>query len=298
MEILSYLYNIFTHTYGILSYVYKVFSYIYANLNYLLLLFLCLVIVIILWCIMWCMICWYTLKWFKINILETELCYYNEYTDKEKQLIEEYGELKVSRMYLIQEPLGVTTSLLVSMMSSLKLLRKMDMEHTCIMVELKTKEGEIKRVIIDKGCRLEVKLKYNTNSDQKVKSIKIKKNKYTLNEILENTKLAMSEERFYNYHYYNNNCHDLAVGILKSVNCCSDDIEKRIRKNYHECGKPNKEIFSELGVYLFSFILSLMYRVENLKEIINYISWRIRKILYYKRPPAPKKKELEEEEDK
>ena len=31
MEILSYLYNIFTHTYGILSYVYKVFSYIYAN---------------------------------------------------------------------------------------------------------------------------------------------------------------------------------------------------------------------------------------------------------------------------
>ena len=106
--------------------------------------------------ILWGIIAWHVLKWFKINIFETELCYYNEYSLIEKQLIKEYGELKVNRMYLIQEPIGIITSLVVMLMTGLKLLRKADIEHASIMVELKTKEGEIKRVVIEKKNRLEL----------------------------------------------------------------------------------------------------------------------------------------------
>ena len=167
----------------------EILSYIYKNFDFFILLLFGLTLTGILWGI----IAWNVLKWFKINILETELYYYNEYSLIEKQLIKEYGELKVNRMYLIQEPIGIITSLVVMMMTGLKLLRKADMEHASIMVELKTKEGEIKRVVIDKGNRLELNLDYNINSNQKIKLIKIKKNKYTLNEILDKTKAIMGE---------------------------------------------------------------------------------------------------------
>jgi hypothetical protein len=265
-----------------------ILSYIYKNFDFFILLLFGLTLTGILWGI----IAWHVLKWFKINILETELCYYNEYSLIEKQLIKEYGELKVNRMYLIQEPIGIITSLVVMLMTGLKLLRKADMEHASIMVELKTKEGEIKRVVIDKGNRLELNLDYNINSNQKIKLIKIKKNKYTLNEILDNTKTIMGEERFYNYHNYNNNCHELAISILKSVDCLNDKLEKRIRKKsstYFDNGKG----FSELGVYIFSFFLSIMYQIEKCKDLLSFIRWRIRNMLYYKRPPAPAKPSTE-----
>ena len=87
------------------------------------------------------------LKWFKINILETELNYYNKYSLIQKELIKKYGELKVNRMYLIQEPISIVASIVMIMISSLKLLQVADIEHIFIMVELKTKEGEIKKLI-------------------------------------------------------------------------------------------------------------------------------------------------------
>tara|TARA_B100001093_G_C26848533_1_gene1023983 strand:+ start:653 stop:1498 length:846 start_codon:yes stop_codon:yes gene_type:complete len=263
-----------------------ILSYIYKNVDFIVLLLLGLTLTAIVWCI----IAWNVLKWFKINILETELYYYNKYSLIEKELIKDYGELKVNRMYLIQEPIGIMASLMAVMMSSLKLLRDADMEHIFIMVELKTKEGEIKRVIIDKGSRLELNLNYNMNSDQKMKLIKLKKNKYTLNEILDNTKAIMGEDRYYNYHYYNNNCHDLSIGVLKSVDCMNDKLEKYIRKNFHLHPEyPSNAGFSELGVYMFSFILSIVFQIEKCKNLLSFIRWRIRNMLYYKRPPAPAK---------
>ena len=263
-----------------------ILSYIYKNLDFIILLLFGLTLMIILWGI----ITWNVLKWFKINILETELNYYNEYSLIEKELIKKYGELKVNRMYLILEPIGLVASLLVTVMSGLKLVRETVLEHICIMVELKTEDGEIKKVFIDKRNRLELTLNYNINSDQEIKLIKLKKNKYTLNEILCKTKEIMGEERFYNYHYYNNNCHDLSIGVLKSVNCLSDKLEKRIRRNTRfKNNFPVNLGFTEPGVHFFNFILSLMYQLESLKDLLFYIRWRIRKILYYNRPPAPAK---------
>jgi len=214
--------------------------------------------------IIWLVISFYMLKWFQMKI-DKEIVYFNEYNEDSKKILGKYGDMKIKNIYLVRHPIQKFTSMLLNILTFYKYREKLNKSlpsHTFILVEIKEKDF-IKRLIIEKNNYLKLSESYEVNSTQIIKRLKLKremKNK-TLNEILGATKDRMGNEKYFNWHLYKNNCHNITKEVLITLKAYNKKNEEFI------CDKYEKEIIPEFNLYLINAIHNIYNMMESITGI-------------------------------
>lgn len=216
--------------------------------------------------VLWVITSFYMLKWFRMKI-DREIVYFNEYNEDSKKVLGKYGKMKIKNIYLVRHPIQKFTSILLNALTFYKYRDKLNKSlphHTFVLMEI-VDNGYTRRIIIEKNNYLKLSENYEVNSTQIVKRLKLKReirNK-TLNEILEETKNRMGNEKYFNWHLYRNNCHNVTREILVTLKAYTKKNKKFI------CDKYEKEIMPEFNLYLINAI----HNIYNIMESITGIKF-------------------------
>ncbi len=140
-------------------------------------------------------------------------------------MLQKYGNFPIKRIYLVRHPitLFMETALNIVTLNKFKHeLNRYKMKnqsesffpfHTMLYVELKISKRESKFLLIDKNNCIRISPKVKMTNNYELRDIRVKKNKYTLNEILETTRKRLGNDKFFNWELYKNNCQMLIKEI-------------------------------------------------------------------------------------
>lgn len=204
------------------------------------------------------------LKWFRMKI-DKEIVYFNEYNEASKKILEKYGGMKIKNIYLVRQPVKKITLSILNILTFYKYSKKLNEtlpRHSLILIEI-VDNGYIKRLIIEKNNYLKISEDYEVNSNQKIKRLKLKRrirNK-TLNEILDETKERMGKEKYFNWHIYRNNCHNITKEILITLK-----IHNKKNREFI-CEKYEEEIIPEFNLYLINSLQNIYNIIEGILGI-------------------------------
>lgn len=162
------------------------------------------------------------LKLMKLNIDNNNILFY-QYNKKSKQLLERYGDYKLTKLYLVRQPLTKIVTFVLNIMTFYnydKLIQESQDNfpyHTLLIFEIKLDNGMSKLLTLEKNNSVSLCDNFLMNSSQDIVELKLTKNKYTLNNILTTTQQRLGNEKFFNWHLYKNNCQEFTKEILKTI---------------------------------------------------------------------------------
>ena len=177
----------------------------------------CLVICVI---ICFIMMSYFFLFFFKKNINNYTI--FNEYTASSKLAIEKYGDNKIINAYLVIEPLHIFYLFLYKVLSfnnnyckrSIKELR-----HTTLLLEVKISKDENKLILIDKTNCINILTEFGVDNKYTIVPIQLKsKSILTLRKVLDRTCERIGKRKFFNWHFYKNNCNYFIDNVIKTMN--------------------------------------------------------------------------------
>lgn len=206
----------------------------------------------------WIICSYYFLKWCKLNIDDHYFCL-NNYNKKCLNILEKYGNIPIKNIYLIKRPISVFTNLFLILITLGKY--KSDVHHTGILVEL-VENNESVFIILEKNNCVNLSTNFSFNTSQKIKNIKVKKNKYKLLDILDITRKRLGDDKFFNWRLTNNNCQIFILELLKTINKDS----KKNKKYVYQKSLLNKFVSSHPD-----FTKHIVHSMVNFGNIIEDI---------------------------
>ena len=217
---------------------------------------------------------------------------FNEYTASSKLAIEKYGDNKIINAYLVIEPLHIFYLFLYKLVTFNNYCKCIkDVRHTTLLLEVKINKHENKLILIDKtNCIsiltefsihdkytiIPIRLKSKTKSKSKSKSKSI----LTLRKVLDRTCERIGKRKFFNWHFYKNNCNYFIDNVIKTMN--KDFVYDKL---FFKSKKEKKNMFHNAlystfrvrvwysSVFLFDFV------TKYLDVMKTYISNEIEKVL-------------------
>jgi len=111
--------------------------------------------------IVWLVCSYYVLKWFKMNI-DRDYFYFNEYNADCCNILENYGDYPIKRIYLVRQPITQTMKTLINILTLYKFEREMKkyikltnkggflVQHTSIIIEVELSDKTRKSILIEK----------------------------------------------------------------------------------------------------------------------------------------------------
>ena len=97
-------------------------------------------------------------------------------------------------------------------------------------------------------------------NNYELRDIRIKKNKYTLNKILETTRKRLGNDKFFNWELYKNNCQMLIKEILLTVK----KFTKINKKFMYQNGFAKELKISEFSLHIIRSLTNVMNLLENI----------------------------------
>ena len=221
--------------------------------------------------IIWSILICYILKWLN-NKIQLKF-FFDSYKKISKIVLDKYGDYPIKRIYLSKRPVPLYLRVMLDIITcksyskQLKNYRKtfevpdFYPMHTYMIIEIKLKNKLRKWIIVEKHNSIDITPYFMYSSNQDIMELKLnKKDKFTINKILNLTKDNMGSNLFYNWHFYNNNCQKFILEILESINKNNIKYQKFIyQKKFTETVK-----FSDLSLYLANNLNNLYNLVENL----------------------------------
>jgi len=179
----------------------------------------------------------------------------DKYSNKIQKFLSEYGEHKITHIYVYRKPIQKILNYYLNLTSSFQIVKNLkesnydDIFHLFMIV--KCDNGEY--VLIEKNDILNINL-INidaVNNAENVENIKINYMSYVLsiNDLLNNTLKNIGEYEFFNYNSLNLNCQKFILDILRS------------NKLYNEKDK--------------NFIYQNPYKIYNKTGLLSYINKKI-----------------------
>ncbi len=236
--------------------------------------FLLLILLIILF-VLWTVISFFILKWLKKNIHENY--YFNNYTNKCIETLNKYGNLPIKNIYLTRQPINYYVLKLFNIISLFEYEKKLKKYieqnkcksffhfHTSVIVEIELPNKFRKFIIIDKSNYINISANNKTYQNQDIIKINRKKNKLTLNTLLENTRKRLGNDKYFNWHLYNNNCLKFTKEILISLN-------KKNKKYYNFIYKDNFSTTyksSDFKLHILNCFINLINFFEEFTNIYH-----------------------------
>jgi hypothetical protein len=178
----------------------------------------CLVICVI---ICFIMMSYFFLFFFKKNINNYTI--FNEYTASSKLAIEKYGDNKIINAYLVIEPLHIFYLLIYKFLTFNNCCKRSikDLRHTTLLLEVKISKDENKLILIDKTNCINILTEFSVDNKYTIVPIQLKKKSksiLTLRKVLDGTCERIGKRKFFNWHFYKNNCYYFIDNMIKTIN--------------------------------------------------------------------------------
>ena len=153
---------------------------------------------------------------------------FNEYTASSKLAIEKYGDNKIINAYLLVEPIHIFYSLIYKVLSlnnSCECIK--EVRHTTLLLEVKINKDENKLILIDKTNCISILTEFSINDKYTIIPIQLKKKSklksksksiLTLRKVLDGTCERIGKNKFFNWHFYKNNCNYFIDNVIKTMN--------------------------------------------------------------------------------
>jgi hypothetical protein len=173
-----------------------------------------------------------------IKILEISLdkiVFFYDFNKLSKKVLKKYENCEINKIYLVSEPINV---LLVNVMTLFKYQEMIDVSsdnflyHTAMIVEVKLNDGKIKWLLLEKNNCVSINDKFIITKKMEVEEIKInRKEKMSLNDLLNETKNRMGNEQFFNWNVTKNNCQEFIKELLITCESYDDHYKEFIFTN-------------------------------------------------------------------
>ena len=162
-------------------------------------------------------------NFFKINTNNS--FFFKDYNERIKLILDKYGDCKIKNIYILRQRLPAFVFKIINIVSFYKYSEMFIPDHTSLIFEIKiNKQNKCpnKFLKVEKNNYININENYNINRTQDIKYIRYKskncKNKNseynTLNHILDKTRTRVSDETFFNWHIFTNNCQQFTKELL------------------------------------------------------------------------------------
>ena len=224
-------------------------------------------------CVVICIMCFvciailsYVLLFFCKKTMNDYAIFFNDYNNPSKTVIENYGDFRITRAYMVTTPITPLTLFVLNMITLQDCKHIMDdAMHVRVLIECESNRYEEKKMImIEKTNCINVMTKFHIDDTCKIIPIKLK-NKITLRGILDETCARVGKIKFFNWHIYKNNCHFFTKELIHQIN-------DKFRCNYFKSKKKfkqysNKMFYNNFALHLY-YIVMFSYNFFQ-KYIIN-----------------------------
>ena len=221
--------------------------------------------------VIWLVCSYYIYKWLKMNI-DKDYFYFNEYNTDCKNIIKQYGDYPIKRIYLVRQPITKMARILLNIITLYKFEREMKKyiettknsvffpRHTSIIVEVELPNQIRKKILIEKNNCIKLALDFRITNNQDMRKISIGKKKYTIKKILEKTKNRIGNNIFFNWSISRNNCQIFTEELLKSINKYNTKNKKFISQNDF----INQMKYPEFSLHVLNSIANIYNIVESI----------------------------------
>jgi hypothetical protein len=161
---------------------------------------------------------YYVYNFFKINT--TNCFFFKDYNEDIKSILDKYGDLKIKNIYILRQRLPTFIFKFINIVSFYKYSDMFIPDHTSLIFEIKSKglnNGLNKFLKLEKNNYININENYNINRTQDIKYIRFNRKKskgVTLNQILDKTRERVTDEKFFNWHIFTNNCQQFTKELL------------------------------------------------------------------------------------
>jgi len=231
---------------------------------------LSIILLLIIGFIAWLVCSYYVFKWLKMNI-DRDCFYFNEYNSDCYSILKKYGDYPIKQIYLVRQPITRFAKILLNIITLYKFeheMRKYSKTthsnvffpyHTSIIVEIELPNKTRKKILIEKNNCIKFTTDFRIFDKQDMRKISIGRKKYTLRQILEETRERIGNNIFFNWQISRNNCQMLVKEMLIT-------IKKFTKKNkefmfQHEFAKHVK--FSDFSLHIINTISNLCNTIES-----------------------------------
>ena len=182
------------------------------------------VIIIFLICLIFIFIIvsYFIFKRFKSSIDNHNILFY-QYNKKSQQILDKYGNNKVTNIYLVRQPFSKFITLLLNTITCFqydKLIKESEDNfpyHSLLIFEIKLQDSKRKFLLLEKNSCINICENFFIHEFLDVKNIHISKENYTINDILNKTLKRVGSNRFFNWNLYKNNCQKFTKDILITI---------------------------------------------------------------------------------
>jgi len=200
-------------------------------------------------------------KLLKIAIEDANI-FFHQFNKKSQSILDKYGDYKVTRAYLVKDPLGKFTTLLLNSLTFFQYQKLINesknnlLSHSSIIYEVEMPNNTKKLLMLEKNNCINLCENFFINSKLDIKTIKLKNNNYTLNYILKTTCERVGNKNFFNWAIFKNNCHKFTKEILITMKKYN-----KTNKEYIYCNETLKLIkFTDFTFHIANCFI-LIYNI-------------------------------------
>jgi hypothetical protein len=160
-----------------------------------------------------------------LKLWQTSMDYNNiffyKYNKKCEQMLKEYGNWKIQKVYLVRQPFGNLVSLCFNVITLFQYNKYIAESqdnypyHPAIIFEIRQK-NKIKLLLLEKNNSINICDSFLINKTHELKNVPIKK-AFTIKKILETTRQRMGTKDFFNWNLNKHNCQEFIKEILITV---------------------------------------------------------------------------------
>jgi hypothetical protein len=187
------------------------------------------------------------IKFLEISL--DKMVFFYDYNKLCKKILKKYGDCEINKIYLIRSSLNQIYTILLNIITLFKYdeLVKMSEDnfpyHTMLLLEVKLKndddknnKNKVKLLLLEKNNCITINDNFILTQGMHVEEVEINKNKKEENKIylkdfLEETRNRMGNEKFFNWHLFENNCQEFTKELLITAGSYDDYYKKIIFSN-------------------------------------------------------------------
>ena len=209
-------------------------------------------------------------KFLKINLDNNNIFFY-QYNKTSQKILDLYGEYKLTKIYLIRQPFSKFCTFVLNIFTLYnynKLINKSQDNfpyHTLVVFEIKLPNGMKKMLLLEKQNCVNIRENFIIDKFQEIKELKIKNKKLTINSILNSTQQRLGNTKYFNWHFYKNNCQEFTKEILKTI-----EKYNKTNKKFIFCNKLLKIIIpTEFTLHIVNCLCVIQNIIEKYIYDIN-----------------------------
>jgi hypothetical protein len=207
---------------------------------------------------------YYIYNFFKLNT--KNYCFFKDYNEHVKSILDKYGDCKIKNIYILRQTLPAFVFKIINIVSFYKYSEMFMPEHTSLIFEIKfNKRNKCpnKFLKVEKNNYININENYNINRTQDIKYIRYKSKNcksVTLNQILDKTRVRVSDEKFFNWHIFTNNCQQFTKELLITIGQYTKSNEQYVFQDK----KLLVEEFTDFHYYATNCIFNIYNLIQSI----------------------------------